>query len=157
MIKKPITKNGYERLCKELDHLIDVERPRIINAVSTARALGDLSENAEYHAARDKQRQIESEITRLQFIKAESNPIDISSIVDKNVVRFGAVVMIYDSFTEKELEIVITSEYESEPENNLISISSPMARVLIGKKIGDVCTLLRNGINHDIEILDINY
>lgn len=149
-----MTQKGFDMLCQELNHLKDVERPKIIAAISSARAHGDLSENAEYHAAKDKQRQIESRISHLEKIKQESTIIDLQTI-DKSSVRFGCKVKILNLDNDKEINFTITSEYESNPSNGDISIDSPIAKAVIGRKIGDTCELLIAGKHSEVEILDI--
>lgn len=155
--KKPITKAGYEKLCKEIENLIDVERPEIGRIVADARALGDLSENAEYQAGREKQRNIEAKIRHLQIIMSHSQVIDHTNILDKSAVRFGSTVTIYDITNDKEMKFTIVSAYESDVKNNLLSSEAPIARALIGKKIGDICKIDIGDNNSEIEIQEIEY
>ena len=156
MEKFPITKEGFARLEQELKQLKQVERPNIIVAIATARELGDLKENAEYHAAREKQSFIEGRIVELEDKLARADVIDVSKI-SGNTVKFGAKVKLVDEDTEKESTFVITGEYEADITKNLISIASPIARGLIGKSVGDSVEVTTPGGTKFYEILEVKY
>jgi transcription elongation factor GreA len=134
--KFPMTAEGLARLEEELKHLRSQERPAVIRAIAEARAHGDLSENAEYHAAREKQSFIEGRIAELETIIPSSEVIDISKL-SGNQVRFGAKVTVIDEETEQEKTYRIVGQYEADMKDGSISISSPLAKALIGKKVGD--------------------
>src|ERR687885_864804 len=134
--RTPMTRTGFERLKDELDRLKRVERPAVIRAIAEARAHGDLSENAEYHAAREKQSFIEGRIAELETIIPAAEVIDVSKL-SGDQVKFGARVTILDEETEEQKTYRIVGAYEADMKNNSISISSPLAKALIGKKVGD--------------------
>lgn len=133
----PITKKGFEKLEKEIKHLKHVERPKAIEAIATARDFGDLSENAEYHAAREKQSFIEGRIADLEDKISRAEIIDITKL-STDTVKFGATVQLVDDETEMHVSYQIVSEYEADIEHKKLSIASPLAKALIGKSIGDV-------------------
>ncbi len=130
-----MTALGYQRLEKELKNLKSVERPAIIAAISEARAHGDLSENAEYSAAKEKQSFIEGRIQELEAVISRAEIIDVQALTGEHI-KFGATVTIIDEETEEELRYQIVGEYEADIKRNLISTSAPIGRALIGKKIG---------------------
>ena len=132
----PITAEGLTKLEDELKTLRSQERPAVIRAIAEARAHGDLSENAEYHAARERQSFIEGRIAELETIIPSSEVIDIAKL-SGNQVRFGARVTVVDEETEKERTYRIVGQYEADMKDGSISISSPLAKALIGKKVGD--------------------
>jgi transcription elongation factor GreA len=132
----PISQDGLDKLKKELAHLKNVERPKIINDIAEARMHGDLSENAEYHAAREKQSFTEAKISELDYKILRSEVIDVSKIQGSSI-KYGATVKLLDEETEKEVVYKIVSEYEANVAEHLISISSPLAKALLGKKEGD--------------------
>ena len=156
MSKFPITREGFLNLENELKNLKSVQRPAIIEAIGTARELGDLSENAEYHAAREKQSFIEGRILELEDKIARADVIDVSKL-DGKVVKFGAKVKLVDEDSEKEASYTITGEYEADITKNLISISSPIARALIGKKEGDSVEVTTPGGVRNYEILEVKF
>jgi len=154
--KFPITLNGYINLEEELKLLRTIDRPAISAAISEARELGDLSENAEYHAAREKQSFIEGRIIELEDKVARADIIDVSKLSGP-IVRFGATVEILDEDTEKEHIYQITGEYEANLDKGLISIASPLARALIAKTEGDTVEVnTPNGVK-SYEILSVKY
>ena len=134
--KLPMLAEGYQKLQTEVRHLKMVERPSIIDAIEEARGHGDLSENAEYHAAREKQSFIEGRIMELETIIPAAEVIDISKL-SGDQVKFGARVTVLDEETEEEKTYRIVGAYEADMKVNSISISSPLAKALIGKKVGD--------------------
>ena len=129
----PITVNGAKVLEDELLRLKDEERPRIVNDIATAREHGDLKENAEYHAAKDKQAFVEGRITELEDVISRANVIDLSKLSGKTIT-FGAKVKILDEDTNQETDYHIVGPYEANLEAGLISIASPIAKALIGKE-----------------------
>ncbi len=131
-----MTAEGLAKLEEELKILRSQERPAVIRAIAEARAHGDLSENAEYHAARERQSFIEGRIAELETIIPSSEVIDISKL-SGNQVRFGAKVTVLDEETEQERTYRIVGQYEADMKDGSISISSPLAKALIGKKVGD--------------------
>ena len=136
MEKMPITRSGLTRMEEELRNLKFVERPAIIKAIAEARAHGDLSENAEYHAARERQSFIEGRILELEANTSRADVIDITEMSGDSV-KFGATVEVVDEETEEEATYQIVGEYEADLEAGLISITAPIARALIGKTAGD--------------------
>lgn len=151
-----LTAAGVKKLEKELAHLKHEERPKIIKSISDAREMGDLSENAEYHSAREKQSLIESRIQTLEAVLSQAEVFD-SSHFDDDVVRFGAKVLLLDTDLDKELNFQIVGEYESSIEDGLISNSSPLGRSLLTKKIGDEVSLSLPTGNKTYEILEVSY
>ena len=136
MQRTPMTAEGHAALDAELKHLKTVERPSIIEAISVAREHGDLSENAEYHAAKEKQSFIEGRISELEDKLSRAEVIDASKVKGNKVV-FGAIVTVIDVETEQEATYRIVGEDEADVKQNLISVSSPIARALVGKSEGD--------------------
>lgn len=137
MEKLPMTRAGFEKMQAELKELKSVERPAIIKAIATAREMGDLSENAEYHSARERQGFIEGRIAELENKVSLALVIDISSLSGKTV-KFGATIQLYDDDAEKEVKYQIVGDDESNHNAGLISVSSPLSRALIGREVGDV-------------------
>lgn len=136
MEKFPITIEGFKKLEEEHKKLKTIERPMIISAIAQARELGDLSENAEYHAAREKQSFIEGRIMELEDKIARADVIDISKLSGKRI-KFGATVTLIDEDTSETIRYQIVGEYEADLNIGMISIASPLARALIGKEEGD--------------------
>ena len=136
MQKVPMTSAGFERLQDEIKNLTTVERPAIIEAIADARSHGDLSENAEYHAARERQSFIEGRISDLEDKLSRADVIDVSKL-GGNVVKFGAHVKVVDEETDKEQSFQIVGEYEADIEKGLLALTAPLPRALIGKAVGD--------------------
>jgi transcription elongation factor GreA len=152
----PITANGFDRMYNELVQLKTVERPEVIKAIAEARAHGDLSENAEYSAAREKQSFIEAKISDLESKIARAEVIETKDL-NSNQVQFGAKVTLHNEENDTKVEYTIVSDYESDIAMKLISISSPVAKALLGKSVGDeVEVQTPNGIRY-YEILTISY
>jgi transcription elongation factor GreA len=137
MEKVPMTAEGYQALDEELRRLKTVERPAVIAAIGEARAHGDLSENAEYHAAKDRQGWIEGQIAEIEDRMARAQVIDVSKLSGAQV-KFGATVSLIDEDTELEARYQIVGDHEADVKSGKISISSPIARAMIGKEGGDV-------------------
>ncbi|WP_458789702.1 transcription elongation factor GreA [Yoonia sp. MH D7] len=155
MEKIPLTKPGYDRMNAELKHLKSVERPAIIRAISEAREHGDLSENAEYHSAKEKQSFIEGRVKELEAVISLADVIDLTRL--KGSVKFGATVILVDEDTNAEKTYQIVGEYEANIEQGLLNIKSPIARALIGKDEGDSVEVRTPGGVRSYEILSIVY
>lgn len=156
MEKIPLTKVGYIALEAELKNLKGVERPNIIAAISEARAQGDLSENAEYSAAKEKQSFIEGRIQDLEAVLSRAQVID-TSLVHSKVIRFGATVLVADEDDDSERTYQIVGDYEADIEKNKISLSSPLAKALIGKEEGDVAEFKAPSGLKSFDILEVKY
>lgn len=156
MEKFPLTKKGFLRLEQELKNLKGVERPNIIAAIAEARSHGDLSENAEYSAAKEKQSFIEGRIQELEAVVSRAQVIDPSE-VQGDVIRFGATVAVVDIDTDIENKYQIVGDYEADINENKISLSSPLARALIGKEVGDEVAYMAPGGKKTFEILEVLY
>jgi len=154
--KVPMTKGGFETLEKELKKLKSEERPAVIEAISTARAHGDLSENAEYHAAKERQSFIEGRIQELSGVISAAQIID-SSGFDGKTVKFGAKVKIVDENTDAETAYHIVGHYESDAQKGRISVNAPIARALIGKSVGDSVEVHTPQGRRSYEILEVVY
>ena len=157
MNKVPLTKKGAENLRVELHQLKTVDRPRIIQAIAEARAHGDLKENAEYHAAREQQSFAEGRIKDIEGKLSNANIIDVTSLDAGGKVVFGATVDMADEDTGEELTYQIVGEDEADIKQGLISVSSPIARALIGKEEGDVATVVAPGGERNLEIVAVRY
>lgn len=155
MEKIPLTRAGYQKLDAELKHLKTVERPAIIRAISEAREHGDLSENAEYHSAKEKQSFIEGRVKELEGVISLADVIDPTKM--KGAVKFGATVNLVDEDTDEEKTFQIVGEYEADIEKGLLNIKSPLARALIGKEEGDSVEVRTPGGDKSYEILSIVY
>lgn len=156
MEKFPLTKQGFIALEQELKNLKGVERPNIIAAIAEARSHGDLSENAEYSAAKEKQSFIEGRIQDLEAVLSRAQVIDVSA-VKSDVIRFGATVLIADEDTDEEKKYQIVGDYEADIEKNKISLSSPLAKALIGKEVGDTAEYTAPGGKKSFEIMEVEY
>ena len=155
--KVPITSRGAEKLRVELKQLKSVERPRVIQAIADAREHGDLKENAEYHAAREQQSFIEGRIEEINAKLSNAEIIDVTSLGTTGRVVFGATVDISDEDTGEQTTYQIVGEDESDIKEGLISVSSPIARALIGKEEGDVVEFQAPGGLKTFEILSVKY
>jgi transcription elongation factor GreA len=154
--KFPITRLGYSRLVEEIKQLKTVERPAIIQAIATARELGDLSENAEYSAAREKQSFIEGRVLELEDKLARAEIIDVSSLSGPQI-KFGATVTLLDIETDEKVTYTIVGEYEADITKRMVSIVSPIARALIGKQVGDSGEVYTPRGSKDYDILTVEY
>jgi len=154
--KFPMTAPGLQRLEDELRVLRSQERPAVIRAIAEARAHGDLSENAEYHAARERQSFIEGRIEELEVIVSAAEVIDPSSLTGDHV-KFGAHVHLVDEETEKEATYQIVGVHEADIKYARLSLSSPLAKALIGKKVGDTVSVPAPGGDRSYEILGIKF
>lgn len=155
MDKIPMTPRGYSALEAELKQLKSVERPAIIKAISEAREHGDLSENAEYHSAREKQSFIEGRIKEIESVLGLSEVIDPAKL--SGAIKFGAKVTLVDEDTDEEKTWQIVGEHEANIEKGLLNIKSPIARALIGKDEGDSVEVRTPGGEKSYEVLKIVY
>ncbi|AGI73727.1 transcription elongation factor GreA [Octadecabacter arcticus 238] len=153
MDKIPLTRAGFNKLDAELKNLKSVERPAIIRAISDAREHGDLSENAEYHSAKEKQSFIEGRVKELEGAISLADVIDVSKL--SGTVKFGAHVTLIDEATDKETTYQIVGEYEADIEQGRLNMKSPIARALIGKDEGDSVEVRTPGGVKSYEILTI--
>ena len=156
MEKVPMTAAGYTRLEEEIKRLKNIERPEVIQAIAEARAHGDLSENAEYHAAKERQSWIEGQILELEDKYSRADVIDVSKL-EGDVVRFGATVTLIDEDTEEEKTWQIVGDYEADVKAGKVSISSPVARALINKECGDSVEVAAPGGARSYEIGKVQY
>tara|TARA_B110000008_G_scaffold85722_1_gene87495 strand:- start:541 stop:1014 length:474 start_codon:yes stop_codon:yes gene_type:complete len=156
MDKVPMTTNSYAILEEELKRLKSEDRPNVIKAIAEAREHGDLSENAEYHAAKEQQSFIEGRILELEYKVTRAEVIDTSSI-KSNKILFGATINLIDEKTEKEITYKIVGVDETNVEKGLISVSSPVARSLMGKMLGDIAVVNTPSGKTTYEILNIQY
>ena len=157
MKKTPMTVAGAEKLKTELRRLKTVERPRIIQAIAEARSHGDLSENAEYHAAKEQQGFVEGRIAELEHKLATAQVIDPKTVNANDRVVFGATLNLMDERSGQEVTYQIVGDHEADIAGGKISISSPIARALIGKELGDVVEVQVPDGLRSYEILDIRY
>jgi len=155
MEKIPMTRRGFDALDTELKHLKTVDRPAIIRDIAEAREHGDLSENAEYHAAREKQGFIEGRIKELEGSLSLADVIDPARL--SGSIKFGATVTLFDEDNEAEKIYQIVGETEADIENGLLNVRSPLARALIGKEPGDRIDVKTPGGSRSYEILSIRY
>jgi transcription elongation factor GreA len=152
----PITPAGFEKLKSELHRLKTVERPKISLEIGAARELGDLSENFEYHAAKDRQGLIEARIRDLEDKVSRAHVIDASKFSGNRVV-FGAVVSIADVESGEERAYHIVGEFEADVESSRISVTSPLARALVGKEVGDEVRIPGKNGPRNVEIVDVRF
>ena len=152
----PMTPAGYEQLEAELKRLRAEERPKIVRAIEEARAHGDLSENAEYHAAKERQAQIEARLAFVEDRLARAQVIDARN-QEADAVRFGATILLADSESGEELSYTVVGEDESDAAQGRISITSPVARALLGKTVGDEVQVRVPRGTRELEILEIRY
>ena len=153
----PLTTKGAQRLRGELEELKSVKRPAVIAAIAEARAHGDLKENAEYHAAREQQGFIEGRIQELEFVLSHSQLIDVATLNAGTRVVFGATVELADCDSGDEVTYQIVGDLEADIKQGLISISSPLARALIGKHEGDTVTIQAPAGARDFDIVAVRY
>jgi transcription elongation factor GreA len=156
MEKVPLTDEGYRALDEELKRLKSVERPAVIGAISEARAHGDLSENAEYHAAKEAQSLNEGRIAELEDKLSRAEVIDVSKL-NGSTIKFGATVTVVDEDTEEERAYQIVGEAEADVKSGRVSITSPIARALIGKTVGDTVEVTTPGGGKSYEILKVAF
>ena len=157
MSKVPLTATGAEKLRAELERLKRVERPKVIEAIAEARAHGDLKENAEYHAARERQGFVEGRIKDIEGKLSHAQIIDVTKVHANGKVVFGATVDVLELDDDSEHTFQIVGEDEADSKRGLISVSSPIARALIGKVEGDVAVVQTPGGLRELEVLEVRY
>jgi transcription elongation factor GreA len=156
MERIPMTQSGYKALEEEINQLKSVERPSIIKMIAEARAHGDLSENAEYHAAKERQAFIEGRVMELEDQLGRADVIDVSKLTG-GTVKFGATVSLVDEDTDEKKKYQIVGDLEADAKKGRISISSPIARALIGKGKGDTVEVAAPGGARSYEILKVEF
>jgi len=156
MERIPMTAAGYRALEEEINHLKAVERPTVIKMIAEARAHGDLSENAEYHAAKERQAFIEGRVIELEDMIGRADVIDVSKL-SGDTVKFGATVSLVDVDTDEERKYQIVGDMEADAKKGRISISSPISRALIGKGVGDTVEVAAPGGARSYEILKVSF
>jgi transcription elongation factor GreA len=156
MEKVPMTTEGHTAMLVEVKHLKSVERPRIIKAIEEARSHGDLSENAEYHAAKEQQGWVEARVAELEDKLSRADIIDISKL-SGDTVKFGAKVTLVDEDTDEQIAYQIVGEFEADVKKGKISVSSPIARAIIGKRKGDSVEVSTPGGGKSYEIVKVRY
>jgi transcription elongation factor GreA len=154
--KEPITEYGYNKLTSELNDLKSNQRPQTVEEIDIARSHGDLKENAEYHAAKEKLAFIEARIAELSDLLSRVQIIDPSELAHDKIM-FGSTVKLEDIDVEEEIVYTIVGAYESNPEHGLISFNSPLAKQLLGKKQGDEVTVKLPMGEQDFEILEVGF
>ena len=157
MSRVPLTKKGEIVIKEKLSNLKFVERPKISNAIAEARAHGDLKENAEYHAAKELQGLVEAKISEMEIALANAQVIDVKEIPETGRVIFGSTVKVYDLENDKEINYKIVGNLESDPENGLISIDTPIAKGLVGKFVDDEISIKTPSGNLSYEILEVKH
>ena len=157
MNREPVTLEGERRLREELRELKSVKRPAVIQAIAEARAHGDLKENAEYHAAKEQQGFIEGRIATIEAKLSTAQIIDVAKLNPGGKVVFGSTVTLIDEMTGDEAVYQIVGDIEADIANNRVSISSPLARALIGKEEGDIATVQAPGGAKEYEIVSVKY
>ncbi|MBL8246362.1 MAG: transcription elongation factor GreA [Rhodanobacteraceae bacterium] len=157
MKRAPLTQKGANKLRAELEHLKSVKRPQIIEAIAEARAHGDLRENAEYHAAREQQSFTEGRINELENTLANAEIIDTSKLKPGSRIVFGAIVELQDLHSEEQVRYQIVGDLEADIKQRMISVSSPVARALIGKSEGDTVHIETPGGRKSFEVVEVRY
>ena len=157
MNRVPLTVKGAEKLRAELDELKNVKRPQIIEAIATARAHGDLKENAEYHAAREQQSFAEGRIKEIEGKLSNAEIIDVTKLNANGKVVFGTTVVLADEDTGDEVTYTIVGEDEADIKQGMISVTSPIARAMIGKEEGDIAVVEAPAGQREYEIVEVRY
>ncbi len=152
----PMTARGHQQLLEDLQRLKSVERPKNVRDIEEARAHGDLSENAEYHAAKDRQSLLDVQIRELEDRIARAQVIDISRLSGDKIV-FGATVKLVDDDTDEDIVYQIVGEHEADPREGRISLGSPVARSLIGRRVGDLVEVRTPAGVRNFEVLDVSF
>ena len=157
MDKEPITKKGLQDLKSELEKLKNVERPKIVAAIAEARSHGDLKENAEYHAAKEQQAQLESKVIEINDTIARANVIDVTKFENDGKIIFGSTLTVKDLDNEKEIKYKIVGNLESDPSNGYISIDTPIAKAIIGKNEGEIVEVMTPAGKIELEIEQVEH
>ena len=157
MDKEPITKDGLEKLKEELETLKNIERRKVVEAISEARSHGDLKENAEYHAAKEQQAKIEGRILSINDSIARANVIDVTKLENNGKVIFGSTITVEDLDTKKKIKYKLVGKDEADLSLNLIYFKSPIGKALIGKDCKDMVTVKTPSGERNLEILKVDY
>ena len=157
MNKEPITVNGLQNLKTELEDLKNIQRPKVVEAIAEARSHGDLKENAEYHAAKERQALIESRVIAINDLIARANVIDVTKIENDGKVIFGSTVKLQDLETKKQIIYKLVGQDEADIKKNLIFFKSPMGKALIGKDKSEMVVVNTPSGEKSFEILDVQY
>ena len=157
MNKEPITKEGLEKLKKELEKLKNIERPKIVEAISEARSHGDLKENAEYHAAKEQQAKMEGRVLSINDTIARANVIDVTKIENNGKVIFGSTIKVQDLNSDKEISYRLVGQDEADISKNLIFYKSPIGKALISKNKNDLVSVSTPSGERNFEIKDVKY
>ena len=157
MEKEPITTNGLKNLKSELEHLKNVQRPKIVEAIAEARSHGDLKENAEYHAAKEQQALIESRVIAINDIIARAHVIDVTKIENNGKVIFGSTVKVQDLETDNKISYKLVGQDEADIKKKLIFFKSPIGKALIGKNKGEMVKVSTPSGERNFEILEVEY
>ena len=157
MEKEPVTVSGLQKLKDELSELKNVKRPQIVSAIAEARSHGDLKENAEYHAAKEQQAQLEGRVIAINDIIARANVVDVTKIENNGSVIFGSTVKVKDLESNKSKEFRIVGQDEADVNKNLIYFKSPIGKALISKSLGEMVTVKTPSGEKSFEILNVEY
>ena len=157
MNKEPITKEGLEKLKRELEDLKNIDRPKVVEAISEARSHGDLKENAEYHAAKEQQAKIEGRVLSINDTIARANVIDVTKLENNGKVIFGSTVAVEDLETKKKIKYKLVGKDEADINLNLIYFQSPIGKALIGKNCNDLISVKTPSGERNFEILKVDY
>ncbi len=157
MEKEPITINGLEKIKTELEELKNIKRPQVVAAIAEARSHGDLKENAEYHAAKEQQAQLESRIIAINDIIARANVIDVTKMENNGKVIFGGTITVKDLKSDKKIKYKLVGQDEANIKKNLIYFRSPIGKALIGKSSKDLVVVNTPSGERNLEILDVQY
>ena len=157
MDKEPITVNGLKNLKSELEDLINIQRPKVVESIAEARSHGDLKENAEYHAAKEQQALIESRVIAINDLIARANVIDVTKIENNGKVIFGSTVKVEDLDANKTISYRLVGQDEADIKKNLIFFKSPIGKALIGKDKGEIISVNTPAGERNFEILEVEY
>ena len=157
MEKEPITISGLKNLKTELEDLKNIQRPKVVAAIAEARSHGDLKENAEYHAAKEQQAQLESRVIVINDIIARANVIDVTKIENNGNVIFGSTISVKDLDNNKKIKYKIVGQDEADISNNLLYFKSPIGKAMIGKNVKDMITVITPSGERNFEILSVEY
>ena len=157
MNKEPITKDGLIKLKKELENLKNIERPKVVAAISEARSHGDLKENAEYHAAKEQQAKIEGRVLSINDTIARANVIDVTKLENDGKVIFGSTITVEDLETKKKIKYKLVGKDEADISLNLIYFQSPIGKALVGKNCNDIISVKTPSGERNFEILKVDY
>ena len=157
MEKEPITVQGLEKIKTELEDLKNIKRPQVVASIAEARSHGDLKENAEYHAAKEQQAQLESRIIAINDIIARANVIDVIKIENNGKVIFGATITVQDLESNKKIKYKLVGQDEANIAKNLIYFRSPIGKALIGKSLKDIVVVNTPSGERNLEILEVQY